>query len=175
MLAVYLLVRSTVLSIGAAVALAVALGTPTAAQAEGQVMSFHAADGRGRAFDLAALRGKVVAVTFVSRYTQDEAARVNQALGTRGDVTIISVVDFMGIPGFVHDYARRKMAEADGRVLHICDEQGQLRRQFDAHPDKYVDIFILDRDGALRGRFAGQQQLPGALRLLDDVRAQAAR
>ncbi|MCU1282728.1 MAG: hypothetical protein JWM53_6274 [bacterium] len=138
--------------------------------AQGPVIAFQAADARGQAFDLGALRGNVVAVTFVSRYTQDEAARVNDALGRHGDVKVVSVVDFMGIPGFVHGYARRKMAEADGRVRHLCDERGQLRKQFGAHPDKHVDIFIIDRDGGLRGRFEGQQQLDGALRLLDEVR-----
>jgi hypothetical protein len=142
-----------------------------AALAQGPVMALHAADGRGRAFDLASLRGNVVAVTFASRYTQDEVARVNDALASRADVKIVSVVDFMGIPGFVHGYARKKMAEADGRVQHLCDEHGQLRKQFSAHPDKHVDIFIIDRDGGLRGRFEGLPQLEGALRLLDEVSA----
>jgi len=144
--------------------------------AQGPVMALAATDGRGQSFDLSSLRGNVVAVTFVSRYTQDEAERVNRALGTRGDVKVVSVVDFIGIPGFVHGYARRKVAEADGRVHHLCDEHGDLRRQFGAHPDKHVDIFIIDRDGGMRGRFEGQQQLEAALRLLDEVRAaQAAR
>ena len=132
-------------------------------------MTLAAYDGRGRSFDLSSLRGNVVAVTFVSRYTQDEAERVNRALGTRGDVKIVSVVDF--IPGFVHGYAKRKVAEADGRVHHLCDEHGTLRRQFGAHSDKHVDIFIIDRDGGIRGRFEGQQQLGAALQLLDEVRA----
>jgi len=139
-------------------------------------MALSAADGRGRSFELSSLRGNVVAVTFVSRYTQDEAARVNEALGSRSDVKVVSVVDFVGIPGFVHGYARKKVAEADGRVQHLCDEHGALKRQFGAHPDKHVDIFIVDRDGGLRGRFEGQQQLEAALRLLDEVRtSQAAR
>jgi hypothetical protein len=145
--------------------------TASAALAQGPVMALQAADARGHAFDLTALRGNVVAVTFVSRYTQDEAARVNDALGARRDVKVVSVVDFMGIPGFVHGYARKKMAEADGRVQHLCDENSQLRKQFSAHPDKHVDIFIIDRDGGLRGRFEGLSQLEGALRLLDEVRA----
>jgi hypothetical protein len=133
-------------------------------------VALQAADGRGKSFDLSSLRGNVVAVTFVSRYTQDEAARVNEALGSRGDVKVVSVVDFIGIPGFVHGYARRKLAEADGRVQHLCDEHGELRRRFGAHPDKHVDIFIIDRDGGLRGRFEGKAQLEAALRLLDEVR-----
>ena len=145
-----------------------------AALAQGPVMALHAADGRGHAFDLSSLRGNIVAVTFVSRYTQDEGAKVNDALGARGDVKVVSVVDFMGIPGFVHNYARKKMAEADGRVQHLCDEHGELRRRFGAHPDKHVDIFVIDRDGGLRGRFEGQQQLEAALRLLDEVRTSTA-
>jgi hypothetical protein len=111
-------------------------------------------------------------VTFVSRYTQDEAAKVNDALTSRSDVKVVSIVDFVGIPSFVHGYARRKVAEADdGRVQHLCDEHGVLRKRFGAHPKKYVDIFIVDRDGLLRGRFEGARQLDDALRLLDEVRA----
>lgn len=137
-------------------------------------MALQAPDGRGHPFDLSSLRGQVVAVTFASRYTQDEASRINDALGARSDVKVVTVVDFMGIPGFVHGYARRKVAEADGKVQHLCDERGQLRRQFGAHPDKHVDIFVIDRDGGLRGRFEGQIQLEAAMRLLDEVRAATA-
>ena len=66
------------------------------------------------------------------------------------------------------------MAEADGRVQHLCDEHGTLRRRLGAHPDKHVDIFIVDRDGGLRGRFEGAGQLAAALRLLDEVRTSTA-
>ncbi len=145
-----------------------------AAQAQGPVLALQAADAHGRTFDLSSLRGSVVAVTFVSRYTQDEGQRVNRALGSRGDVKIVSIVDFTGIPGFVHGYARRKVAEADGRVQHLCDEAGTLGRRLGAHPAKHVDIFIVDRDGGLRGRFEGQGQLGSALRLLDEVRTSRA-
>ena len=146
-----------------------------AALAQGPVMALHTTDAHGRAFDLESLRGNVVAVTFTSRYTQDEAARVNDALGKEGgDVKVVSVVDFVGIPGFVHNYARKKMAEADGRVQHVCDEKGELRRQFGAHSQQHVDIFVVDRDGGLRGRFEGQQQLEAALRLIDEVRTSTA-
>ena len=163
----YRSVRSTVLSLLVAVTLGV---MPHVANAQGTLVALQAADGRGRLFDLSTLRGQVVAVTFVSRYTQDEASRVNDTLGARSDVKVISVVDFMGIPGFVHNYARRKVAEADGKIQHLCDERGELRRQFGAHPDKHVDIFVIDRDGNLRGRFEGATQLTDALRLLDEVR-----
>jgi hypothetical protein len=149
---------------------AAVLGLPFVARAQGAVVALQAADGRGHAFDLATLRGNVVAVTFTSRYTQDEAARINAALTSRADVKVVSVIDFVGIPGFASGYAKRKMAEADGRVQHLCDERGTLRKQFGAHPDKHVDIFIVDRSGGLRGRFEGQQQLEAAMRLLDEVR-----
>ena len=155
--------------------LTAALGTSGAARAQGEPMVLQSVDAHGHGFELSSLRGSVVAVTFGSRYTRDEAARVNDALGTRSDVKIVSVVDFMGIPRFVYGYARKRMAEADGRVQHLCDEDGELRRQFGVHPRRHVDIFIVDRDGVLRGRFEGQQQLAEALQLLDEVRAQAER
>jgi hypothetical protein len=161
-------VRSTIL--------ALVLLASTTAVAQGPVLALHAPDAHGNAFDLASLRGNVVAVTVVSRYTHDEALRINRALGARGDVKVVSVVDFVGIPRFVHAYARRKVAEADGRVQHLCDDSGDLGRQLGAHPRQHVDIFIVDRDGGLRGRFEGAQQLDAALRLLDQVRtAQATR
>ena len=145
-----------------------------AAHAQGPVLALQSADAHGRTFDLSSLRGNVVAVTFVSRYTQDEGQKINGALGSRGDVKVVSVVDFTGIPGFVHGYARKKVAEADGRVQHLCDEAGTLGRRLGAHPSKHVDIFIIDRDGGLRGRFEGQGQLGSALRLLDEVRTSSA-
>jgi len=161
-------VRSTIL--------ALVLLASTTAVAQGPVLALHAPDAHGNAFDLASLRGNVVAVTVVSRYTHDEALRINRALGARVDVKVVSVVDFVGIPRFVHAYARRKVAEADGRVQHLCDDSGDLGRQLGAHPRQHVDIFIVDRDGGLRGRFEGAQQLDAALRLLDQVRtAQATR
>jgi hypothetical protein len=160
-------VRSTIFAL-------VLLGS-TAAFAQGPVLALTASDARGHAFDLASLRGNVIAVTVVSRYTQDEALRVHRALSARPDVKVVSVVDFVGIPGFVHAYARRKVAEADGRVQHLCDEAGALGKRLGAHPRQHVDIYIVDRDGGLRGRFEGAGQLDAALRLLDQVRATAAR
>jgi hypothetical protein len=115
-----------------------------------------------------------VAVTFVSRYTRDEAARVHDTLGSRGDVKLVSIVDFVGIPGFVHGYARRKVAEADGRIQHLLDEHGELGRRFGAHPDKHVDIFIIDRGGGLRGHFEGARQIDDALNLIDELRTATA-
>ena len=153
------------------------LGVSFAAHAQGPVFALQAADAHGRTFDLSSLRGNVVAVTFVSRYTQDEGAKINDALGARGNVKVVSVVDFTGIPGFAHGYARRKVAQADGhgRVQHLCDEGGKLGPSVGAHPSKHVDIFIVDRDGGLRGRFEGQGQLGSALRTLDEVSSTASR
>lgn len=131
-------------------------------------------DGHGRPFDLATVRGRVVALTFCSRWTKDEAAKVHDALATRagGDVMVVSVVDFAGIPGFAHGYARRKLAEHDqqGRIVHLVDEQGGLKRAFQTDPERRVDIFVIDRDGSLKGRFYGEKQVGDAVRLVDLLR-----
>jgi hypothetical protein len=164
------LVRKTI----AAAALTIALGAATAL-AQGPTVSLRGCDGHGRPFDLARLRGSVVAVTFTSRYTRDEALRVNDALAARADVKVVTVVDFVGIPSFVRGYARRKVAEADdGRIQHVVDEAGRLRGAFGADPAKLVDIFVIDRDGGLRGHFRGARELAPALQLVDDMRGAAA-
>lgn len=153
--------------------LAVAIfATPMAASALTPLtpVGLRAPDGNGRPFDLRSLRGNVVAVTFVSRYTRKEGAAVNRALATRPGLKIVSVVDFMGIPSFVYGYARHRVAEADdGRVRHLCDEHGSLRQHFAVHPDRHVDILIIDRDGRFRGRFEGMAQLSDALRRIDEL------
>ena len=156
-------------------ALMVAVAAPSPLRAQGPAVALQAADARGRRFDLASLRGNVVAVTFVSRYTRDEAARVHDALGARDDVKLVAVVDFVGIPGFVHGYARRKVAEADNEhIQHLLDEHGDLGRRFGARPDKRVDIFVIDRGGGMRGHFEGARQLDDALRLIDELRTATA-
>jgi hypothetical protein len=153
----------------------VAVGAAPPAVAQGTVVALAASDAHGRRFELSSLRGNVVAVTFVSRYTRDEAARVHDMLGTREDLKVVSIVDFVGIPGFVHGYARRKVAEADGaRLQHLLDEHGDLGRRFGAHPDKHVDIFVIDRGGGMRGHFEGAGQLGEALQLIDELRTATA-
>jgi hypothetical protein len=147
---------------------------PAAAWAQDPTVVLQGRDGRGQPFDLAALRGQVVAVTFVSRYTQDEAHRVHEALSKHGEVKVVVVVDFTGIPSFAHGFARRKLAQADGRIQHLCDENGALGRQFGAVPGKRVDIVIVDRDGQMRGHYAGLPQLGQAERRLDEVRSTTA-
>jgi hypothetical protein len=154
-------------------ALTLAAAAFSTAHADGAgPVSLRGTDGRGQAFDLTALRGNVVALTFTSRYTQDEAERVHGALTGRAALKVVSVVDFVGIPSVVRGYARRKIVERDGRVLHLCDEQSALRGPFGARPDKQVDIFIIDREGGMRGHFVGAQ-LADALRLVEAMEAQA--
>jgi hypothetical protein len=55
-------------------------------------------------------------------------------------------------------------------VHHVVDESGLLRRLFRVEPNKRVDIFVIDRDGALRGRYSGEKQLEEAVRLVDELR-----
>jgi len=155
--------------------LAMAAMTPAFADA-GQLVWLRGWDGRGQAFDLSSVRGRFVALTFCSRWTKDEAAKVHGVLAGREGVMVVSVVDFAGVPGFARDYARRKIAEHDqqGRILHLVDEQGGLKRAFQTDPERRVDIFVIDRDGSLKGRFTGEKQVPDALRLLDQLRTAAA-
>jgi hypothetical protein len=131
-------------------------------------------DGRGQEFDLSSVRGRFVALTFCSRFTKDEAAKVHDALTARGDVMVVSVVDFAGVPSFAYGYARRKIAEHDqaGHIVHLVDEQGGLKRAFQTDPERRVDILVIGRDGALKGRFRGEQ-VADALRLLDQLRGSA--
>lgn len=127
-------------------------------------------DAHGRAFALDADRGRVVALIVVSRYTRRDAERINDALTAvaGGDVDVITAVDFMGIPGLFHGFARRKIREAQARspIRMLVDEHGQWRRHFGVAPDRRVDIIVLDRDGRVRGRFAGPAGVNDALRLI---------
>jgi hypothetical protein len=158
--------------------LALALVTPAhlASTRERQVVLLRAQDGRGHPFDLERVRGQVVAITFASRRTREEAAHVHQELLGQGDVFVVSVIDLVGIPGLFHGYARRKAAEHDrqGRIVNLVDEHGELKRMFQADPGSRVDILVVDRDGVLRGRFVGSAQLPDALRLVDELRVSSA-
>lgn len=135
-------------------------------------VSFQAYDGRGQPFDLRSLRGQVVAVSFGSRYTRAEAGRVFAALGQRaraGQVATVGVIDFVGIPRFLHGYARRKVQESDDarRTKLLVDEHSALQRSLQTRPDQRVDILILDRTGALRGRYVGEAHVAEALSLLE--------
>ncbi|HWE27265.1 MAG TPA: hypothetical protein VHB97_04645 [Polyangia bacterium] len=127
------------------------------------------ADADGHPFALTASRGRPVALIVVSRYTRKDAERINDALTPlAGNVEVITAVDFMGIPGLFHGYARRKIHEAQQRspIRMLVDEHGQWRRFFGVAPDKRVDILVIDRAGTLRGRFAGPKEVHAALDLI---------
>ena len=135
-----------------------------------QLVWLDARDGYGRPFQMEQMRGQVVAVTFASRYTRAEASRINDALANR-DARVISVIDFTGIPSMFHRYAKRKVAEHDqpDRIRHLVDARGALRQLFGVDPVRRVDILLIDREGALRGRYCGETQLKEALKLLAEL------
>src|SRR5437660_9723717 len=82
-----------------------------------QLVWLNGADGHGRPFDLRSLRGQVVALTFTSRYTKDEAHKINQALASRvdRDFAVVTVVDLVGVPSLFHGYAKRRIADEENR------------------------------------------------------------
>jgi hypothetical protein len=135
-----------------------------------QLVTIQGLDGRGHPFDLSAMRGQVVAITFASRYTREEADRVHAALLSR-EAVVVSIVDLMGIPSWFHGYARRKAAEHDlaGRIVHVIDERGDMKRRFSAEPQHRVDILVVGPDGELRGRFESNE-LDAVLRLVEQLR-----
>lgn len=144
------------------------------AQPGTQYVWLHAYDAHGRPFDLRALRGQVVALTFGSRATQEEVKDVNDTLVEHagdGRALVVSVVDFEGIPSFAHDMARQRMAESDlpGKLLHVADEEKRLTRGFGVEPQDRVDILVVDADGALRGRFTGAE-VDDAVALMEELK-----
>lgn len=172
-------VKSKILNLVVLVAALSASGAAFGGEASRQVVALRGHDGRGNQFDLSSVRGQVVAVTFASRFTRSEADRVNNALmshAAEGDMMVINVVDFGGIPSLFHGYARRKAAEHDlpGKIYHLADESGDIRRQFQVDPGKRVDILIIDREGSLRGRFTGSGQIEDAVRLVNQLRTSTA-
>jgi cytochrome oxidase Cu insertion factor (SCO1/SenC/PrrC family) len=156
-------------------ALSLLLVTPVVANAKGELALLRANDAHGQPLDPAQLHGQVVAVTFCSRYTKNDVGPINDKLlagSPGGDVRVVSVIDFEGIPRMFHNYARRKVAESDrpNGVTHLVDDTGQLRRVFNTDPRHRVDIVVLDRDGTVRGHFIGSDQVDDALRLMNDLR-----
>jgi hypothetical protein len=120
------------------------------------VVSFDARDGRGRPFHFESTRGRVVALTFASRATQNDARKVNDELQKRAsrDFTVVSIVDFRGIPSGAVTTAREKTAQSDRSGLkHVVDDDGSLSDQLGARPQQGVDIFVIDRGGRLVGRY----------------------
>jgi hypothetical protein len=144
-------------------------------RAYAQPVALRAADARGRPFDLGALRGRIVAITFASRYTHKEADEVNRALAERGTI-VVNVVDLTGVPSIFKGYAKRRVAEHDeeGRVVHLVDDGGDMRRRFQVEPTRRVDIVVVGPDGEVRGRFVGAADLGRALTLVDGLRASLA-
>jgi hypothetical protein len=160
--------------VGLALGLALSSLAPLRAPRADEAVVLRALDGKGRPFDLAELRGRVVALTFASRPTRDQAARVNEQLGAHSDaaaLAVVSIVDLSTVPGFARGYAHRRIAEADrqGRVRHLVDDNGRLRERFEVHPERRVDILVIDRDGTLRGRYVGDTGLEAALQLIDEL------
>lgn len=155
--------------------LSVALVTQTAEAQPPQYVWLHGFDGQGRTFDLRSLRGQVVVLTFGSRATRDEVSEVNDALSNLaepGRVRVVSVVDMEGIPGYANNMARRKIAESDkeGRLQHVVDDGGALKRAFGVDPQRQVDIFVIDKSGALKGRFIGDRQMDEVTGLVNALR-----
>jgi hypothetical protein len=152
-------------------ALVVALGAvPAFADGPAATSGPSITDPNGAPYALAASRGRPIALIVVSRYTRKDAERINDVLTpiAGNNVEVITAVDFMGIPGLFHGYARRKIREAQShsRIRMLVDEHGQWRRWFGVAPDKRVDILVLDRSGMLRGRFSGPKEAHAALDLI---------
>jgi hypothetical protein len=149
--------------------------TVTAAVEEPQYAWLHGFDARGRQITLGSLRGQVVAVTFVGRKTRDEATDINEdlaRLAEPGRMTVISVVDLEDVPHFGHKSALQKIAESDRPgLVHLVDDDGRLKQAFSVEPARQVSILVLDRDGAVRGRFEGEAGLPAALKLIEKLKA----
>jgi hypothetical protein len=157
------------------------MGVPEAStHAQAARVTLRGQDAAGRPFDLGSLRGQPVAVTFASRHTRAEAARVNEALvplAVAGEVVVVNAVDLRAVPGVFRAYARRQIAAHDlaGRVLHLVDESGAAWQPLGVEPERRVDILIFDAAGALRGRFSGLSGLPAARRLLEELIPRRAR
>src|SRR5690242_15861138 len=112
------------------VALAVVCGLSSLARAEVWLKSY---DAHGRPVELRDLRGKVVALTFASKETRDEATEVNDELADLAgdDAVVLCVVDLENVPDFGRGTARKKIAESDRPGLqHVVDEHGALPRAF---------------------------------------------
>jgi hypothetical protein len=147
----------------------------TSAVAQPQYAWLHGFDARGREITLGELRGQVVAITFVGKNTRKEGTEVNEELGDLvepGKMTLLSVIDLEGVPGIAHGMAMKKIAESDKPgMLHLVDDQGRLKQAFDVDPTKQVTILVLDREGAVRGRFDGEFGAIAAKKLVEQLKA----
>jgi hypothetical protein len=145
----------------------------TAARAQGEHAWLHAYDARGRSVSLGQFRGQVVALTFVGRGTRDVATDINDELSSRaqpGRMTVLSVVDLEDIPSFGRHTALDKIADSDRPGLtHVVDGAGKLSQSFHVDPKHRVTIFVVDKEGVVRGRFEDEAGLPAALRLIEQL------
>lgn len=132
--------------------------------------------------------GNVVVINVVSRYTEKESYFVNWKLGTRlrdGDFRMITIIDFIGIPrfGFIYNLARNRILKETTKsneelakknvapIKYICDMKEVLRGSLEppADPRHHVDIYVLDKNGVLRGHFNGAQEIDKAIALIDTL------
>jgi ceramide glucosyltransferase len=145
----------------------------TAATASAEPLRLEAPDAHGAVWRVDGAHGRPVAIALTSRYSRREAERVNARLEPLAgrQATIVCIVDFGGIPSLFHGYARRKIAEAAAKspIVFLVDERSRLRDPLAVHPDKRVDILVLDGDGQLRGHFEGASQLDAAMALLESL------
>ena len=147
----------------------------TSAVAQPQYAWLHGFDAHGREVTLGSLRGQVVALTFVGKDTRDEGKEVNdelEGLAEPNKMTVVSVVDLEGVPGFAHGMAMKKIAESDrAGLIHLVDDRGRLKQAFDVDPAKQVTILVLDREGVVRGRFEGEMSVVQAKKLIEQLKA----
>jgi hypothetical protein len=129
----------------------------------------------GHAVRLEDARGRVMAITFASRFTGGEAEQVNKALmrEVSPGVGMVSVVDFVGIPQMLYGLARNVIATWTPKTPAqlVIDEHGLWRSRLGAVPDKQVDILVLNRQGELCGHFVGVRQVEDARRLIRELTA----
>ena len=132
-------------------------------------------DIKGRSIRLEEGRGRVIAITFASRFTGSEAEQVNKSLMQEASpaVGMVSIVDFVGIPALFFGMARDIIASWSPKTPArlVIDEQSSWSSALGAAPDKRVDILVLDRDGELRGHFVGVGQVEAARRLIHELTA----
>jgi hypothetical protein len=141
-----------------------------------QQITLRGADARGQWFDVASERGHLVAITFASRTTADDARTINDALANHG-VFVVSVVDLRDVPRIAHNLALKKIRKSDrpGKMLHLVDSDGHISRQLGVDPRRQVDVILVDRAGQMLGRFAGVEELGEIEQRIDHARTRAAR
>jgi hypothetical protein len=91
-----------------------------------------------------------------------------------GEFSVVTIVDFVGIPPLFHGFALDQVAKHDlpGRAKLLVDEHSVLHESFAALPAQRVDILVIDRDGTLRGRYTGFQEVTAALNQIEALRRQ---